>query len=399
MVLWVLLIHVQSDRFHRLPYSLGGTRPAIRPQTGMTRIRILYIIDSFGPGGAERRLVQLLNGLGTSRFSTKVIMLTNIVHYTEVYDLETEVIKLDRKIRKDPSIFFRLYRICKGWKPEIIHAWGSMPAVYAGPVARLRGIKLINAMIADAPARLNRTQRIRSLISFPFSDIIQSNSRAGLDAYHVPEKKRSVVHNGFDFGRIRSLKDKDDMRTELGVETRYVAGMVAGFKFQKDYESLVRAARIITGRRDDATFVCVGDGPDLEQMRESATGIPRIIFTGKRSDVESIVNIFDIGILLTDLERHGEGISNSIMEYMASGKAVLATDGGGTRELVIDGETGFLVPQKSPDLLAERIDQLLNDDRLREEMGARGRARIRDEFSIEEMVKGHTRLYEQLYRS
>ncbi len=271
-----------------------------------------------------------------------------------------------------------------------------MSAIYAGPVAKLLGIKLINAMIADAPARLNGKQRVRSFLTFPFSDVIQSNSRAGLKAYNAPKRKRSVVHNGFDFGRIASLKDSGEMRRELGIETRYVAGMVAGFKFQKDYESLIRAARTITGRRDDITFVCVGDGPDLERIKRSAEGNDRIIFTGKRADVESIIRIFDIGILLTDLDRHGEGISNSIMEYMASGKAVIATEGGGTKELVIEGETGFLVPQKSPGLLAEKIEHLLDDDELRRNMGARGRERISSEFSIEKMVRGHMELYERL---
>ncbi len=364
----------------------------------MNGIKILYVIDSLGPGGAERRLVQLLKCLDADRFSTKVILLTDIVHYTEVFGLETEVIKLDRKIRKDPLIFFRLYRICRGWRPDIIHAWGSMPAVYAGPVAGLLRIKLINAMIADAPIRLNAKKRIRSFLSFPFSDIIQSNSRAGLEAYKVPERKRNVVHNGFDFGRMGTLKDGTAVREELHIETRFVVGMVAGFKFQKDYESLVRAAGRILRKRDDITFVCVGDGPDLERIENSARGIDRIIFTGKRSDVESIINIFDIGILLTDLDRHGEGISNSIMEYMAAGKAVITTEGGGTGELVIDGETGYLIPQKSPDQLAERIERLLNDDGLRESMGARGRERIQDEFSIDKMVNGHTRLYERLLR-
>jgi len=263
-------------------------------------------------------------------------------------------------------------------------------------VAKMLRIKLINAMIADAPARLTARQRFGSMLTFPFSDIIQSTSRAGLEAYNVPEKKRSVVHNGFDFERMRDLKVREAVKAELGIRTEYVAGMVAGFKYQKDYESLVRAAQKILEKRDDVTFVCVGDGPNLQRVRELARGHNRITFTGKRSDVESIINTFDIGILLTDLERHGEGISNSIMEYMAAGKPVIATDGGATRELVIDGETGFLLPQKSPDLLAAKIEQLMDDNRLREDMGIRGRERIRREFSIAAMMTGHAKLYEEL---
>ena len=273
-----------------------------------------------------------------------------------------------------------------------------MSAVYAGPVAKILRIKFINAMIAGAPARLTAKRRIRAMFTFPLSDIIQSNSYAGLEAYNVPQRKRSVVHNGFDFERMTDLKERDKVRAELGIQTEYVAGMVAGFRYHKDYESLVRAAQKILQERDDVTFVCVGGGPDLKRIRELAQGGNRIIFTGKRSDVESIINTFDIGILLTDLERHGEGISNSIMEYMAAGKPVIATDGGATRELVIDGETGFLVPQKSPERLAETIEDLLNDDELRKNMGIMAKKRIQTEFDIDRMTREHAKLYDKLAR-
>jgi glycosyltransferase involved in cell wall biosynthesis len=355
-------------------------------------MRILYVIDDLGPGGAERRFVQLIKGLDPERFKTMIVLLTDIVHYDEIYALGTEIVKLERKVKKDPLVFFRLFAICRKWKPDIAHAWGSMSAVYAGPVAKILKIKLINAMIAGAPEKLTASQRMRRMFTFPLSDIVQSNSHAGLEAYDVPPGKRSMIHGGFDFERMRDLKDRDAVRVELGIGTRYVAGMVAGFRHHKDYGSLVRAAHRVLEKRDDVTFVCVGGGPELEGIRELARGDKRIIFTGKRSDVESIVNAFDIGILST----YGEGISNSIMEYMAAGKPVVATEGGGTGELVIDGETGFLVPKRSPDRMAEKIEELLGNDELRETMGRLGKERIQGEFSIERMRSEHTALYEKL---
>jgi glycosyltransferase involved in cell wall biosynthesis len=360
------------------------------------RTRILYIIDALGPGGTERRLVQLLKRLTEKEFSAKLILLTDIVHYIEVYDLNVEVIKLERKIRLDPIIFFKLYKICRKWRPDIIHAWGSMPAIYAGPVAKTLRIKMINAMIADAPMRLNAKQKIRAFFSFPFSEVIQANSQAGLKAYSVPAKKGNFVHNGFDFERIGNMNDRSSIMEELNISTRYVAGMVAGLKYHKDYDSLIEAALEILKHRDDVTFVCVGDGLELTRIEKMAGGNDKIIFTGNRNDVESIIDIFDIGLLLTNLERHGEGISNSIMEYMALSKPVIATDGGGTRELVKDGETGFLIPQRSPAILAERINCLLNDDKLRSDMGIRGRERIEKEFNIDKMTGEHMSLYRAL---
>lgn len=358
------------------------------------KIRILYIIDELGPGGAERRFIQLLKRLTEKDLSAKVILLSDIVHYDEVYDLNTEIIKLQRKIRFDPLIYPKLYKICKEWGPDIIHAWGSLPAIYAGPIAKILRIKLINAMIASAPLKLKAQQKLRALISFPFSDVIQSNSYAGLEAYGVSGEKGNVIHNGFDFERLQCLKNKDTVRAELCIGTRYIVGMVAGFHPLKDYESLIRSEKILLQKRDDVTFVCVGSGTKLENIKEMAKFSDRIVFPGRRNDVESIVNVFDIGILST----YGEGISNSIMEYMALGKAVIAAEGGGTRELVVDGETGFLIPQRSPEILAEKIDYLLNNDELREIMGTRGRERIKKEFSIDSMICGHVSLYEKLTR-
>lgn len=359
----------------------------------MKEIRILYIVDEMGAGGKERRLLQLLKGMDEKEdVSYRLILLTDLIHYREVFDLDTDVTVLERKIRKDPSIFLKIYKICKSWNPHIIHAWGSMPAIYAIPVSKILGIRLINASVADAPARLNRSQWIRSVISFPFSDIIQSNSYAGLKAYNVPEKKSNVIHNGFDLERIEDLKGEKEVRDELGIDTEYVIGMVAGFNSHKDYESLIMAADRITGKREDVSFLCIGGGSDLEKIKSMASGNKRIIFTGRRDDVESIVNIFDIGALIS----YGEGISNSIMEYMALGKPVIATTGGGTNELVVEGRTGYLIPQESPDLVAEKIEYLLEHRELRERMGEKGRERIEREFNIEKMVNAHLDLYKKI---
>ncbi len=363
----------------------------------MEKTKVLYIIDQLGAGGKERRLIQLLRGIDDNPdISARIVLLSDVIHYREVHDLCTEVIVLDRKIKKDPLVFFKIHRICKHWNPDIIHAWGSMPAIYAIPAAKLLKIKLINAAIADAPKTLSLSQSIRSRISFPFSDVIQSNSYAGLKAYDVPEGKGNVVHNGFDPERMKNLKESSSVRDELGIKTEFVIGMVAGFNFHKDYVSLIEAGSRITETRDDVTFVCIGDGRDYERIKGMTKSNDRIILTGRRNDVESIVNTFDIGVLLTDLSTHGEGISNSIMEYMAFGKPVIASDGGGTRELVVDGETGFLIPQRSPDILREKIELLLDDTTLRASMGTRGKEKIEREFSLDRMIEEHIDLYRKM---
>jgi glycosyltransferase involved in cell wall biosynthesis len=166
--------------------------------------------------------------------------------------------------------------------------------------------------------------------------------------------------------------------------------MVAGFSKYKDYPTFLRAARELNGKRKDVVFVTVGDGEKLQACKELAGGVGSIRFLGRRKDVVDIVATFDIGVMST----YTEGISNSIMEYMALRKPVVATDGGGTRELVVDGETGFLVPPGDAAALASRIEYLLDHPDVAKRMGEAGEARLKREFSVTRMVAETVELYE-----
>ena len=122
----------------------------------------------------------------------------------------------------------------------------------------------------------------------------------------------------------------------------------------------------------------------------------QIVFTGRQSDVESIINIFTVGVLSTNLDVHGEGISNSIMEYMVLKKPVVATEGGGTAEIVFDGENGFLLPEKSPQIMAEKINYLLDHPEEARRMGESGRQLVYDSFNLRDMTKNYISLYNSL---
>src|SRR5262249_23491958 len=167
-------------------------------------------------------------------------------------------------------------------------------------------------------------------------------------------------------------------------------GMVAEFNRFKDYTTFIRAAYQISRRRKDIVFVAVGDGETLEASKKIATGAEVIKFLGKRKDIIHLAAIFDIGVLST----FTEGLSNSIMEYMALRKPVVATDGGGTRELVVDGETGFLVPPQNPDALATKIEYLLDHPDIARRMGEAGETRLRGAFSLTRMVEVTIQLYQ-----
>lgn len=362
----------------------------------MKRIRILHFIDSLRAGGKERQLVELLKGLSVhKKIVCELTIMSEDIHYNAVNNIDIKKYYLIRKHKKDPGILVKLYKLCKEFKPDIIHSWNSMTSVYAVPVAKMLGIKLINGMIRDSsPFKFFSKACIRSKITFPFSDVILANSSAGLKAYNAPVHKSVCIYNGFDFNRIRRLHDENTIRRKFNIDTERVVGMVATFSNNKDYDTFITAAQSILQARENVTFLAIGDGVNIEKCRKLVKPQFRnkIKFLGKQKDIESIVNTFDIGVLAT----YSEGISNSIMEYMALRKPVVATNGGGINELVLHGKTGFLVDSNDAHKLSKRIEQLLADEELANRMGSAGCERIKREFSLEKMTNLYVGLYERL---
>jgi glycosyltransferase involved in cell wall biosynthesis len=357
-------------------------------------MKILFITDSLGRGGKERRLVELIKNLKINQVDIRLIVLYDLIEFEEIHKIGIKIHKLIRSFKFDLSISYKILKICSEFKPDIINTWGLMPSIYATPVAKFKKIKFINSMIINAPIELDMKTKIFSKIILPLSDIIVGNSYAGLRSYNIDENRGIVIYNGYDLSRSKNLIKKIDVKNQLKVKTRYLCGMVAVFRDHKDYITLIEAAKIIFTKRNDISFVMVGDGPTYEQIKEISKNMENIFFTGRRTDVESIINIFDIGILST----FTEGISNSIMEYMALGKAVIATEGGGTNELVKDNVTGILVPKKSPRILAEKIELLIDNEELRSQLGSAGQKRIYEKFNIELMVSNYYNLFKDVVR-
>lgn len=360
-------------------------------------MRILYFIDGLGRGGKERRLIQLLRFvLERNAAEVELVMMSREIAYPEFHGLDIKTEYLIRKGNKDLRIFQDLYRICRRFQPDIIHTWDSMTSVYAAPVARLSGTRFINGMITNTPPGLKpfTSLWLRSRITFLFSDAIVANSQAGLVAYNAPARKSVCIRSGIDQSRILNLPDQETVRRDIGIKTPRVVGMVAEFSDKKDYCTFILAAHKVLATRDDVTFLAVGGGKHLERCKSlvRAQYRERVKFLGWQERVECIMNIMDIGVLAT----YTEGISNSILEFMALGKPMVATDGGGTKEIVEHGVTGFLVPARDAGQLAGRISELLCDRDACRSLGERGRDRALNLFGIETMGNQFLRLYERV---
>jgi len=360
-------------------------------------LKLLFVIDTLTAGGKERRLTELMKALRlTSDIEFELALMSTDVHYQEVYDLGIKLHFFIRRSRKDLAIFGKFYDLCKRFKPDIVHCWDSMTAIYITPVCKLLRINLVNGMVIDSPRRQNLFYQpwLRARITFPFADVIVGNSKAGLLAYRAPESKSVVIYNGFNFERTNAILPKEETVRQLNISTEYIIGMVATYSEFKDYATYYRAAQLLLKKRKDVTFLAIGKNTDSESSWSWIENENRKYFRllGRRSGVESYINIMDLGVLAT----FTEGISNSILEYMAMGKPVIATNGGGTCEIVENNVTGFLVSQSNPDELAEKMNILLNNKDLRENMGKMGKSRIQEVFSIDHMAERYISVYRGL---
>jgi glycosyltransferase involved in cell wall biosynthesis len=369
-------------------------------------MRILFFIDCLTAGGTERRLMELMKGVKLdANIEFELVVMDREVDYMEVFDLGIKIHYLIRSTKKDLTVFRKFYKICKDFKPDIVHCWESMTVVIAVPACKLLNIKLINGLVVDTPVKQNASNKnwVRGKLTFPFSTIIIGNSNAGLAAYGAPLKKSVCIYNGIDLNRFVNLKEPASMRREIfgdASDDIFVVGMVANFAERKDYKTLIEAAIALTSYNDRIRFVLIGRGPDLEGLKN---GVPvsllsKIVFLGKRSDVESIINIFDVGVLLTNTKVHGEGISNSIIEYMALSKPVIATRGGGTNEVVFDNQNGYLIDVDNKDQLIERIETLMKDKSRVIDLGKKGNQMVHEKFDIKIMTNRYIDIYQKLVK-
>jgi len=367
-------------------------------------MKILMVIDSIVKGGRERRMLELVKSLTRpgQDHSIYLVALTNVVEYDYVHQLPIKLEIIQRRSKKDLSVIFKLRKIIKTFQPDVIHSWGSMSSIYLSFVNLItRNSSFINGTIADAYS-LGLFDRLylRTKLSAPFSKVILANSRAGLKNYKVPAHKAVCIYNGIDLSRFKNLVPAKQVENSIlghGKEDNFIGVMIGAFEERKDYDTLIKAAVKLCSGNKKIIFLLIGEGSLMNSIKQQ---VPpemlntQIRFLGLRSDIESILQIADVGLLITPCE----GISNSIMEYMASAKPVIASREGGTPELVLDGETGFLVDQERPAQIIEKMELLMHNPQLAKAMGQNGLQRIKKHFDISKMTEKYMEVYQKYGR-
>ena len=220
-----------------------------------------------------------------------------------------------------------------------------------------------------------------------------------MTAAGIPAEKISVIHNAIDTEEWAPSQESRDLRRQWGLQDAYpIVGYVGRIMPEKDLETWLRAATLVAKQFPTAHFVLVGDGKDsttqkdLQQLARILGIANRVHFPGYREDLLSVYATFDTFLLSS----RREGLPNSILEAMAMGRPVVTTDVAGAKELVQDGQTGYVLPQGDAHGLARAIISLAGNAKLRSQMGQASRQRIEDKFSFTHRLQRIEALYEQL---
>ncbi len=365
-------------------------------------IGVMLLVSSLERGGAERQVVELANGLDPSRFRVHVCSLSD--NNPLAPDLRCpERFRVVRKRHKyDILLIARVAKLLRRLGVSVVHSFLFDAEMVGRLAGRWAGVPAV--ICSNRCPHLSRSgfKLWLSRLTSDCFDLMIANSWTGQDFEHskqgVELSRVCVVPNGVDIKKFHP-RDASAPREALGIapDTK-VVGMFAHFRSNKNHLMFLEAAARVCEQRDDVVFLCIGrfddDGPDSRYAAARRVvhqrGIAdRVKFLGERRDVVDLYNICDVKVLASVFE----GTANVLLEAMACGTPVVATDAGDNARVVEEGKTGYIVAPDDWEGLADRVLQLVSDDVLRKRFGRNARDRSVSEFSVEALVRRTGEVY------
>jgi glycosyltransferase involved in cell wall biosynthesis len=373
--------------------------------------RVLQLVGSFAQGGSERQAIQI----------------ASMLKQTGRYDVVLTCLHPDGPLRKDaeaagfvsiPSFpltsFYdanavrqlaNFVTFLKRRKIDVVQTFDFYTNILGIAGATIARVPVRIAARRETMGVRTTAQRWTERRAFAMAGVVAANSEAvrqELITDGLKPQKVVTIYNGVDTTRIYCREDVDRDRLLAALQLpqqpkRKFVTIVANMRHEmKDQATFLRAAQLVKAAIPEAAFILAGEGELLEERRALARELgleQHAYFLKHCSAVGDLLTISDVCVLSS---KGVEGFSNSILEYMAVGRPVVATDVGGAREAIIEGETGFVVPARDYENLAKRIILLLNDPELARMMGKNGLRIAREKFSLEAQLHRIESLYTQL---
>ena len=363
--------------------------------------RILFLSTSMGLGGAENQLMEVASRLKKRGHQVYVISLVKpgpLGEELQKRNIGYQSLNANSKLFV-ALVLSKLVNFVRRWKPDIVHSH----MVHANLLARLaRPFAPVPVLICSAH-NIDEGGRFREILyrlTDPLCDLTTQVSQAGLERYvrvgAVPRHKIRYIPNGVDTERFKpNPEDRLRVRKELGVEG-FVWLAVGRFDPQKDYPNMLQAFARVVCRAPDAVLLIAGDGPlrkTIEVMAQKLGIKERVKFLGIRRDIPQLMNAADAYVMSSSWE----GMPIVLLEASATELPIVATDVGGNREVVLDGITGFLLPPRNSEALAEAMLRMMNlPEEKRREVGKAARKHVEENFSLDHVVDLWEALYKEL---
>lgn len=384
---------------YRLDSAAVQAHETWQPPVRLPRpVRVMHLVFRLYRGGMEHNVVKLVNALERSRVTSSICSCMPADSLKLRLAPDVPLFELTRHQGTDVRLILRLARLFRRERPDVLHthSWGTLCEGFLA--ARLARIPVV---VHGEHGTMELRPRNRAVQRFLWSRVDQVLSVSSRLAERMaatmefPEARIAVIRNGVDLTRF-TWDARDAVRRELDVAPdECLIGTVGRLEPVKDHATLLSALALLAGKEHAFRAVIVGEGSLMNRLDACVSDLRlgrRVRLLGPRADVERILAALDVFTLTS----RSEGLPNTVLEGMAAGLPVVATDVGGTAELVTHGVTGLLVPPEDPAALADAFAELLTNHERRAAMATAARQRAEREFTLDRMVRRYQDLYVSL---
>lgn len=369
---------------------------------------VVHIIHELGTGGLENGLINLINRTPGNRYRHAIVCLTRTGTFeSRLMNSDVEVISLHRRSGQDFGLYWKLWKLLYRMKPAIVHTRNLSALEAQIPAFFQRRVKTVHGVhgrdVFDLEGRNKKYNLMRRMIRplvGRYISVSQDLREWLINVIGVPGERVVQIYNGVD----QTLFKPGDRSYTIAPEgflagDPVIVGTVGRLAEVKDQATLINAfASVLNSLSSDTVppkMIIAGDGPMRKRLEQlvDALGIGKSVWiTGDRSDIPDILRLFDLFVLPS----LGEGISNTILEAMATGLPIVATNVGGTPELVEHGANGYLVPSGDSAQMASYISRLVLSQQQRKIMGSASLERVRHRFDWNRTVDSYLAVYDEL---
>jgi len=367
-----------------------------------TQKNIMFITPCFGVGGLEQVILNLINSLDRSKYNPSFCTLlepdTNMHELMRKLDIPYYII--NKRTGIDFILPIKIRNILIREEIDLVNSHDIGATIYSAIAAKLAGIKKV---IHTDHSQILTKKKYSKLYKILFNKWVSFSITVSQDLqnylttkFQVHANRIKTIPNGIDIDKFISNKDISYLKRSFNIgENERIIGSIGRLTEQKGFEYLLRAYKILLKDNQDTRLVIVGDGDLKDSLMSFSRNLQiqeKVVFAGIRQDIANLLSLFNIFVLSS----LWEGQPITIMEAMAAGKPIIATDVGGNGEILKHGKLGLIVKAKDPDDLADSIKLLLNDHKLAAKFGCDAQSFSRKHLSHTSMVRKYEKVFDSV---